>query len=161
MDPDREKEDGNAAAAWKNDEKEPLCLEGLHALLAEDNELNTEIAKFMLESHGMVVDCAMDGEEAVKRFAGSEPGEYDVIFMDIMMPKMNGWDAARKIRAMNRPDAESIPIIAMSANAFAEDVINSHISGMNAHLSKPLEDDRILEALQKCLKKKAVQNGTA
>ena len=161
MDPSQEQEGALVGAAPQSGEKEALCLKGVHALLAEDNELNTEIARFLLESHGMVVDCAADGEEAVERFAGSMPGYYGVIFMDIMMPKMNGWDATRSIRAMNRPDAADIPIIAMSANAFAEDIVNSHVAGMNAHLSKPLEDDRILEELQKCLKKKAVQNETA
>ena len=161
MDPSREQEGAIAGAALQSGERGEPCLEGMHALLAEDNELNTEIARFLLESHGMTVDCVADGEEAVERFAGSAPGDYDVIFMDIMMPKMNGWDAARRIRAMNRPDAADIPIIAMSANTFAEDIVNSHIAGMNAHLSKPLEDEQILGALQKCLKKKAGQNGTA
>ncbi len=161
IDPAQEPESAEAGDGLQRSGREPLRLDGVHALLAEDNELNTEIAKFMLESHGMTVDCAADGEEAAERFAGSEPGDYDVIFMDIMMPKMNGWDATRKIRAMNRPDAVDIPIIAMSANAFAEDIVNSHVAGMNAHLSKPLEDERILEALQKCLRKVAAFGKTA
>ena len=83
-------------------EKETVSLEGRRALLVEDNELNMEIAKFMLESSGILTDEASDGEEAVAKFAASAPGDYDMIFMDIMMPKMNGWDAARTIRAMQR-----------------------------------------------------------
>lgn len=130
-----------------------ISLNGLKVLIAEDNELNMEIAKFMLENNGMIVDCVCDGNEAVARFKESEPFYYDVIFMDIMMPNMNGWDAARAIRTMNRPDSESIPIIAMSANAFAEDIINSRISGMNEHLTKPLEDKKLVNVIKECLVK--------
>ena len=120
----------------------------MRALLAEDNELNMEIAKFMLEDQGICVDCAVDGEEAVQKFEASAPGYYDVIFMDIMMPKLNGWDATRRIRAMKRADAWDIPIIAMSANCFAEDIINSRISGMNLHLSKPIDEGKLLHAVK-------------
>ena len=123
----------------------------MNILLVEDNELNMEIAKFMLENNGIRVECAADGEEAVKKFEKAQPGYYDVIFMDIMMPNMNGWDAARKIRSMKRRDAGTIPIIAMSANAFSEDIINSRISGMNQHLTKPLEEAKILAELKECL----------
>ena len=133
---------------------EDIPLEGLRALIAEDNELNLEIAKFMLEEKGICVECAADGKEAVEKFAESAPGYYNVIFMDIMMPCMNGWDATRKIRALQRPDADKIPIIAMSANAFAEDIINSHISGMNWHLTKPVDADKLIMALKGCIKKK-------
>lgn len=132
---------------------EDIPLEGLHALIAEDNELNLEIAKFMLEEKGICVECAADGKEAVAKFEESEPGYYDVIFMDIMMPYMNGWDATRKIRTLQRPDADKIPIIAMSANAFAEDIINSHISGMNWHLTKPIDADKLMTALKECIRK--------
>lgn len=132
---------------------EDIPVEGLHALIAEDNELNLEIAKFMLEEKGICVECAADGKEAVEKFAESAPGYYDVIFMDIMMPYMNGWDATRKIRALQRPDADKIPIIAMSANAFAEDIINSHISGMNWHLTKPVDADKLMMALKGCIRK--------
>ena len=132
---------------------EDIPLEGLHALIAEDNELNLEIAKFMLEAKGICVECAADGKEAVAKFEESEPGYYDVIFMDIMMPYMNGWDATRKIRTLQRPDADKIPIIAMSANAFAEDIINSHISGMNWHLTKPIDADKLMTALKECIRK--------
>lgn len=132
---------------------EDIPLEGLHALIAEDNELNLEIAKLMLEEKGICVECAADGKEAVAKFEESEPGHYDVIFMDIMMPYMNGWDATRKIRTLQRPDADKIPIIAMSANAFAEDIINSHISGMNWHLTKPVDADKMMTALKECIRK--------
>ena len=132
---------------------EDIPLEGLHALIAEDNELNLEIAKFMLEEKGICVECAADGKEAFEKFKESEPGYYDVIFMDIMMPYMNGWDATRKIRTLQRPDADKIPIIAMSANAFAEDIINSHISGMNWHLTKPIDADKLMTALKECIRK--------
>lgn len=132
---------------------EDIPLEGLHALIAEDNELNLEIAKLMLEETGICVECAADGKEAVAKFEESEPGYYDVIFMDIMMPYMNGWDATRKIRTLQRPDADKIPIIAMSANAFAEDIINSHISGMNWHLTKPVDADKMMTALKECIRK--------
>lgn len=132
---------------------EDIPLEGLHALIAEDNELNLEIAKVMLEEKGICVECAADGKEAFEKFKESEPGYYDVIFMDIMMPYMNGWDATRKIRTLQRPDADKIPIIAMSANAFAEDIINSHISGMNWHLTKPVDADKLMTALKECIRK--------
>ena len=134
----------------KNINYEELPVEGMRALLAEDNELNMEIAKFMLEDQGIRVDCAVDGEEAVQKFEASAPGYYDVIFMDIMMPKLNGWDATRRIRAMKRADAGNVPIIAMSANCFAEDIINSRISGMNLHLSKPIDEGKLLHAVKEC-----------
>ena len=133
-------------------EKETVSLEGRRALLVEDNELNMEIAKFMLESSGILTDEASDGEEAVAKFAASAPGDYDMIFMDIMMPKMNGWDAARTIRAMQREDAGSVLIFAMSANAFAEDIVNSRIAGMNEHLTKPLDEKKLLEVIRKYLR---------
>lgn len=136
---------------------EDIPLEGLHALIAEDNELNLEIAKLMLEEKGICVECAADGKEAVAKFEESELGYYDVIFMDIMMPYMNGWDATRKIRTLQRPDADKIPIIAMSANAFAEDIINSHISGMNWHLTKPIDADKLMTALKECIRKNNIR----
>ena len=131
--------------------REGISLEGKRALVAEDNELNMEIVKFMLEDHGIVVDCVADGLEAVKKFEENEPGYYDVIYMDIMMPNMNGWDATRKIRSMQRSDAGTIPIIAMSANAFAEDIINSRISGMNCHIAKPLDVESVLNVFKECI----------
>ena len=137
---------------------EAVSLEGLRALVAEDNELNMEIVKFMLEENGIQADCAGDGLDAVSKFEKSEPGYYDVICMDIMMPHMNGWDAARKIRSMKREDAHSIPIIAMSANSFTEDIINSRISGMNRHVAKPLDMKKLLHVIQECIGSCARQN---
>ena len=131
--------------------RDGISLEGKRALVVEDNALNMEIVKFMLEDHGIIVDCAADGLEAVKKFEENEPGYYDVIYMDIMMPNMNGWDATRKIRSMQRPDAGKIPIIAMSANAFAEDIINSRISGMNRHIAKPLDAEKLLNGFRECI----------
>ena len=130
--------------------QEEVAVEGLRVLVAEDNELNMEIAKYMLEENGMQVECAEDGVEAVNKFEQSEQGYYDIICMDIMMPNMNGWDAARKIRSMKRADAHSIPMIAMSANSFTEDIINSHIAGMNRHIAKPLDMKKLLGAIKEC-----------
>ncbi len=139
-------DDIQAAEKSKN-----VSLQGLRILVAEDNELNMEIAKFILEAQGVIVECAGNGREAVWMFEESEPGYYDVILMDIMMPELNGLDATRKIRALPREDAEEIPIIAMSANALADDVIKSRLAGMNEHLTKPLDGKKIIEAIQKCI----------
>ena len=144
---------GNPEKLAKAESHEEISLEGKRALVAEDNELNMEIVKFMLENKGVHVECAADGMEAVKKFEESAPGYYDAVFMDIMMPNMNGWDAARKIRSMKRSDAGTIPIIAMSANALAEDMINSRISGMNQHLTKPLEEKKLMAAFKECQRK--------
>lgn len=127
---------------------ENISIEGMHALVVEDNELNLEIAQYILEDNGLLVDLAVNGEEAVEMFKNSEQDYYDVIFMDIMMPGLNGGDATRQIRTMKRPDVESVPIIAMSANAFAEDIINSRISGMNEHLTKPIDENKMIQAIK-------------
>ena len=116
-------------------------LNGCRVLLCEDNPLNTEVADWILQQAGMEVHNASDGKEAVEAFAASAPYEYDVILMDIRMPHMDGLEATRRIRSMERPDAGKIPIIAMTADAFAEDRQRSLQAGMNAHLSKPLEPD--------------------
>ena len=144
---------GNPEKLAKAESHEEISLEGKRALVAEDNELNMEIVKFMLENKGVYVECAADGMEVVKKFEESAPEYYDAVFMDIMMPNMNGWDAARKIRSMKRSDAGTIPIIAMSANALAEDMINSRISGMNQHLTKPLEEKKLMAAFKECQRK--------
>ena len=117
------------------------------ALLVEDNELNMEIAEFLLEGEGMIVVKASNGKEAVEKFAASEVGGFDIIFMDVMMPVMNGLDAARKIRSMTRADSQTIPVIAMTANAFQDDVQRSFEVGMNAHITKPLDINKIREAI--------------
>ena len=132
-------------------EEPPADLHGLHLLMAEDNELNREIATFMLENHGMEVTPAVDGQEAVEIFENSAPGYFGAIYMDIMMPRMNGLDATRAIRAMKRRDARVIPIIAMSANAFADDIINGRLAGMNRHLAKPVDEEGMIRALRECM----------
>lgn len=124
---------------------------GKRILLVEDNELNLEIATELLEMNGLVIETALDGEQAVETFAASRPFYYDLIFMDIQMPVMNGLDAARAIRGLERPDAALVPIVAMSANAFVEDVKNSIDAGMNDHISKPLDMELVLACLDRFL----------
>ncbi len=135
---------------------ELVSLEGLRALVAEDNDLNMEIVKYMLERNGIQVVCAKDGQEAVSLFEQSQINEFDFILMDIMMPKLNGLDATRKIRSLKRADAKIIPIIAMSANAFVEDILNSKVAGMNMHLAKPLDETKLIDALKQCKKDERV-----
>ena len=118
---------------------ESVSLEGLCVLVAEDNDLNMEIVEYMLERNGIQVVCAKDGQEVIDLFEKSEENKFDFILIDIMMPKINGLDATRKIRALKRLDAKTIPIIAMTANAFSEDIQHSLAAGMNAHVSKPVE----------------------
>ncbi len=122
-------------------------LDGVRVLLAEDNELNAEIAQELLEGAGLVVDWASDGREACRMFEESPAGTYGAILMDVQMPELNGYEATKAIRAMDRSDAGEIPIIAMSANAFAEDINASLASGMNAHLSKPINVGRVLATI--------------
>ena len=114
------------------------ALDGLEVLLAEDNELNAEIAQEILEEVGIRVQLAVDGSEALQKFKASAPGQFAVILMDIMMPVMNGYEATRAIRQLDRPDAQQIPIIALSANAYEEDIRKAKESGMNAHVAKPV-----------------------
>ena len=128
-----------------------ISVAGIRALVVEDNELNREIATFMLENHGLKVTPAVDGQEAVEIFEKSAPGYFGAIYMDIMMPRMNGLDATRAIRAMKRRDARVIPIIAMSANAFADDIINGRLAGMNRHLAKPVDEESMIRALRECM----------
>ena len=137
-------------------QEEPVYrdLTGVNVLMAEDNDLNAELAMVMLEDAGMVVTRASDGKEAVERFKNHPRGTYDIILMDIMMPNMDGHQAAKTIRAMEkeRPDASSIPIIALSANAFAEDVKASVDSGMNGHISKPFDMEEVTATIAKYVK---------
>ena len=127
---------------------EKVNLTGVNVLLAEDNELNAEIAAVQLEEFGMNVERAVDGKNAVEIFRNHPEGTFDVILMDIMMPEMNGYEAAKAIRAMNdRPDGKNIPIIAMTANSFAEDVQASLDAGMNAHLSKPIVIEEVIKTI--------------
>ena len=127
-------------------------LAGVKILMAEDNDLNAEIAMVQLEELGIHITRASDGKEALKIFASNQPGTFDIIFMDIMMPKMNGYEATKAIRALqNRPDTRTIPIIAMTANAFAEDVQASLDAGMNDHLSKPIVIDEVVKTIARNL----------
>ena len=123
------------------------ALQGLRVLLVEDNDLNAEIAQFTLSRAGAVVTHAKDGESAVEMFAASVPYEYDVVLMDIMMPGIDGLEATRRIRTLDREDAATTPIIAVSANAFADDRRLSREAGMDAHLSKPVSSQELVEAL--------------
>ncbi len=132
-------------------EEGELSFEGYRILLVEDNELNSEIARTILEESHFKVDCVYDGSQAVSRIAETEPGTYDLILMDIMMPVMDGLDATRAIRGMQREDCRTLPIIAMSANAFDEDLKKSVECGMNGHLSKPVEIDKMYAMLKNIL----------
>ena len=125
---------------------------GVKLLLAEDNDLNAEIAMVQLEELGIHVTRAANGKEAIKIFADNPPDTFNMIFMDIMMPEMNGYEATAAIRAMhNRLDAHRIPIIAMTANAFAEDVQASLDAGMNGHLSKPIVMEEVVKTIARNL----------
>ena len=132
-----------------------MDLSGVKILMAEDNELNAEIAMVQLEELGIQVTRASNGKEAVKLFAENEPGTFDIILMDVMMPEMNGYEATEAIRAMHeRPEDCDIPIIAMTANAFAEDVQASIDAGMNGHIAKPIDIDEVIKAIVRNVNKK-------
>lgn len=128
-------------------------LEGARILLVEDNELNLEIARTILEMQKCRVESALNGQEGVERFCGSSEGYYDLILMDIRMPVMDGLEAAKLIRASGRPDARTVPIVAMSANAFEEDVKKSLESGMNAHLAKPFQMEDLIRTMRRIIGK--------
>lgn len=131
-----------------SEKKDPSqVMKGLRILLVEDNELNMEITKYMMTEQGAVVTEAWNGKEAADIYESCESGTFDVILMDIMMPVMNGLEAARCIRASEKADAQSIPIIAISANAFGDDIAQSMAAGMNMHLAKPLEFQKVIEAI--------------
>lgn len=126
-----------------------ICLSGTKILLVEDNELNMEIAKFILEQAGLIVETAWNGQQAVDIFSKSEEYEFDLILMDIMMPVMGGLEATRVIRALERKDAAQVPIFAMTANAFLEDIQQSKEAGMNEHFSKPLQEKEMLTMIMR------------
>ena len=128
------------------------AIKGLHILLVEDNELNMEIAEFMLQNEGAAVTKAWNGQEAVELFEKSRSGEFDVILMDIMMPVMNGYEATKKIRSLGREDAKTIPIIAMTANAFTEDRLRAKEAGMNEHIAKPVDVKLLVKAIYELVK---------
>ena len=145
IDPDADKREEQKEVSEKS-------IKGLHILLAEDNELNMEIAEFMLQNEGADVTKAWNGQEAVELFRKSEPGEFDVILMDIMMPVMNGYEAAKTIRSLNREDAKTIPIIAMTANAFTEDRIKAKEAGMDEHVAKPVDMELLIKVIHRLVK---------
>ena len=142
IDPDADKREEQKDVSEKS-------IKGLHILLAEDNELNMEIAEFVLRNEGADVTKAWDGQEAVELFRNSEPGEFDVILMDIMMPVMNGYEATKMIRSLDREDAKKIPIIAMTANAFTEDRIRAKEAGMDEHVAKPVDVELLVKVIHK------------
>ena len=131
------------AAQEETDEQDGNILQGMRFLCAEDNELNMEIAEFVLQNEGTVVTKAWNGQEAVDIFRKNRPGEFDAILMDIMMPVMNGYEATKMIRSLDREDAKVIPIIAMTANAFTEDRLRAKEAGMNEHIAKPVDAEKV------------------
>ena len=131
------------------EKKSEVSIRGLHILLAEDNELNMEISEFVLRNEGADVTKAWNGQEAVERFRKSRVGEFNVILMDIMMPVKNGYEAARLIRSLDREDAKTIPIIAMTANAFTEDRIRAKEAGMDEHVAKPVDAELLVKVIHK------------
>ena len=135
------------------EEKTETSIQGLHVLLTEDNELNMEIAEFVLQNEGTVVTKAWNGQEAVDIFRKSSPGEFDVILMDIMMPVMNGYEAAKMIRSLDREDAKVIPIIAMTANAFIEDRMRAKEAGMDEHIAKPVDGKLLVKVINELVKR--------
>ena len=145
IDPDADKREEQKDVSEKS-------IKGLHILLAEDNELNMEIAEFVLQNEGADVTKAWDGQEAVELFRNSEPGEFDVILMDIMMPVMNGYETTKMIRSLDREDAKAIPIIAMTANAFTEDRIKAKEAGMDEHVAKPVDVELLIKVIHKLVK---------
>ena len=160
-----------AAFGESEEKKEPLSASdgedadktedyrGLRILLAEDNSLNQEIAVSILQMYGFEVETADDGAEAVRLFEVHEAGYYAAVLMDIRMPVMDGLEATRKIRTLEKADSRSIPIIAMTANAFDEDMKKSMESGMNGHLTKPIVVKELLRLLRSCLKRPSAEGG--
>ena len=135
------------------EEKTETSIQGLHVLLTEDNELNMEIAEFVLQNEGAVVTKAWNGQKAVDIFRKNRPGEFDVILMDIMMPVMNGYEAAKMIRSLDREDAKVIPIIAMTANAFTEDKMRAKEAGMDEHIAKPVDGKLLVKVINELVKR--------
>ena len=140
--------DQDADKDKKQKDMSEKSIKDLKILLVEDNELNMEIAEFLLKEEKMIVTKAWNGREAVEIFENSEPGYFDVILMDLMMPQMGGLEATRRIRKMDREDAKSIPIFAMTANAFLDDIAQSKAAGMNEHFSKPLQMEKVIDTIR-------------
>ena len=137
----------------ETEEKTETSIQGLHVLLTEDNELNMEIAEFVLQNEGAVVTKAWNGQKAVDIFRKSRPGEFDAILMDIMMPVMNGYEAAKMIRSLDREDAKVIPIVAMTANAFIEDRMRAKEAGMDEHIAKPVDGKLLVKVINELVKR--------
>ena len=144
--------DADMKVRTEAEEKTETSIQGLHVLLTEDNELNMEIAEFVLQNEGAVVTKAWNGQKAVDIFRKSRPGEFDVILMDIMMPVMNGYEAAKMIRSLDREDAKVIPIIAMTANAFTEDKMRAKEAGMDEHIAKPVDGKLLVKVINELVK---------
>ena len=144
--------DADMKVRTEAEEKTETSIQGLHVLLTEDNELNMEIAEFVLQNEGAVVTKAWNGQKAVDIFRKSRPGEFDAILMDIMMPVMNGYEAAKMIRSLDREDAKVIPIIAMTANAFTEDKMRAKEAGMDEHIAKPVDGKLLVKVINELVK---------
>ena len=140
LDADKHKEQKNVSER---------SIKDLNILLVEDNELNMEIAEFLLQNEGAQVTKAWNGQEAVEIFEKSRSGEFDVILMDIMMPVMNGYEAAKMIRSLDRKDAKVVPIIAMTANAFTEDRLKAKEAGMDEHIAKPVDVKLLVKVISR------------
>ena len=130
-----------------------MDLHGLHVLLAEDNDLNAELAVDLLEEKGMIVTRTADGQSALAQFCNTAPGTFDLILMDIMMPEMNGYETTKAIRNLpDRPDGKEIPIIAMTANAFTEDRLRAKEAGMNEHIAKPVDRKLLIKVINELMR---------
>lgn len=136
-------------------EKEKMTLKGMRFLIADDNDLNAEILEELLKMEGADCDRAVNGKEAVEMFARAEEGRYNIILMDIKMPVMNGYDATKEIRRLKKKEAAKIPIFAMTANAFAEDIRTCMEAGMDAHIAKPVDLDLLEENIRIYMQAKA------
>lgn len=143
--------DGENVTSQEVEQVEELC--NYRILVAEDNELNWEIAKELLSDLGAQLEWAEDGQICLDKFKASKPGEYDAILMDLRMPNMNGYEATRAIRNLDRSDAKDIPIIAMSADAFSDDIKRCHEAGMNGHVAKPIDLDELVRVLKRQAKR--------
>ena len=151
-----EKKDGGAADSASMDAdgaEAETDFSHVKLLLVEDNEINREIATLILEEAGFQLEEAVNGAEAVQKIAASQPGDYDLVLMDIQMPVMNGYEATREIRALANPDLARIPIIAMTANAFSEDIQAAEKAGMDGHIAKPIDIPQMMRTLRSVLRR--------